>query len=214
MGSGKKRLCLVECQIDQQEITGYADTGTEDKMSRVGIFLADGFEEIEGLTVVDILRRAGIDISMISINGKKKVTGAHGIALDTDEDIVQCDPDKLDMLVLPGGMPGTTNLAACEKLTEALKKADQEKRGIAAICAAPSVLGDLGFLKGKKAVCYPGFESRLTGAEVLAVPVVTDGHITTSRGMGTAIAFALELTKRLKDEETAKQVGRSIIYNV
>ena len=107
-------------------------------MSRVGIFLADGFEEIEGLTVVDILRRAGIDISMISINGKKKVTGAHGIALDTDEDIVQCDPDKLDMLVLPGGMPGTTNLAACEKLTEALKKADQEKRGIAAICAAPS----------------------------------------------------------------------------
>ena len=183
-------------------------------MSRVGIFLADGFEEIEGLTVVDILRRAGIDISMISINGKKKVTGAHGIALDTDEDIVQCDPDKLDMLVLPGGMPGTTNLAACEKLTEALKKADQEKRGIAAICAAPSVLGDLGFLKGKKAVCYPGFESRLTGAEVLAVPVVTDGHITTSRGMGTAIACALELTKRLKDEETAKQVGRSIIYNV
>ena len=183
-------------------------------MSRVGIFLADGFEEIEGLTVVDILRRAGIDISMISIIVKKKVTGAHGIALDTDEDIVQCDPDKLDMLVLPGGMPGTTNLAACEKLTEALKKADQEKRGIAAICAAPSVLGDLGFLKGKKAVCYPGFESRLTGAEVLAVPVVTDGHITTSRGMGTAIAFALELTKRLKDEETAKQVGRSIIYNV
>lgn len=183
-------------------------------MSRVGIFLADGFEEIEGLTVVDILRRAGIDISMISINGKKKVTGAHGIALDTDEDIVQCDPDKLDMLVLPGGMPGTTNLAACEKLTEALKKADQEKRGIAAICAAPSVLGDLGFLKGKKAVCYPGFESRLTGAEVLAVPVVTDGHITTSRGMGTAIAFALELTKRLKDKETVKQVGRSILYNV
>lgn len=183
-------------------------------MSRVGIFFADGFEEIEGLTVVDILRRAGIDISMISINGKKKVTGAHGIALDTDEDIVQCDPDKLDMLVLPGGMPGTMNLAACEKLTEALKKADQEKRGIAAICAAPSMLGDLGFLKGKKAVCYPGFESRLTGAEVLAVPVVTDGHITTSRGMGTAIAFALELAKRLKDEETAKQVGRSIIYNV
>ncbi len=182
-------------------------------MSRVGIFLADGFEEIEGLTVVDILRSRDRYFHD-QHQWKKKVTGAHGIALDTDEDIVQCDPDKLDMLVLPGGMPGTTNLAACEKLTEALKKADQEKRGIAAICAAPSVLGDLGFLKGKKAVCYPGFESRLTGAEVLAVPVVTDGHITTSRGMGTAIAFALELTKRLKDEETAKQVGRSILYNV
>lgn len=99
-------------------------------MSRVGIFLADGFEEIEGLTVVDILRRAGIDISMISINGKKKVTGAHGIALDTDEDIVQCDPDKLDMLVLPGGMPGTTNLAACEKLTEALKRQTRKNAGL------------------------------------------------------------------------------------
>lgn len=125
-------------------------------MSRVGIFLADGFEEIEGLTVVDILRRAGIDISMISINGKKKVTGAHGIALDTDEDIVQCDLDKLDMLVLPGGMPGTMNLAACEKLTEALKKADQEKRGIAAICAAPSVLGDLRISEREKSRLLSG----------------------------------------------------------
>ena len=114
----------------------------------------------------------------------------------------------------PGGMPGTRYLDECRPLTELLLQFFREGRKVAAICAAPSVLGDLGFLKGKKAVCYPGFESRLTGAEVLAVPVVTDGHITTSRGMGTAIAFALELTKRLKDEETAKQVGRSILYNV
>ena len=151
---------------------------------------------------------------MVSISGAREVAGSHGIVVTADKIFAEMDFADMDLLVLPGGMPGTTNLAACEKLTEALKKADQEKRGIAAICAAPSVLGDLGFLKGKKAVCYPGFESRLTGAEVLAVPVVTDGHITTSRGMGTAIAFALELTKRLKDEETAKQVGRSIIYNV
>ena len=181
-------------------------------MSKVNVYLADGFEEVEGLTVVDLLRRAGIETDMVSIMGRKEITGARKIPVLADK--LFEEQDDPDVIVLPGGMPGTTNLAACEKLTEALKKADQEKRGIAAICAAPSVLGDLGFLKGKKAVCYPGFESRLTGAEVLAVPVVTDGHITTSRGMGTAIAFALELTKRLKDEETAKQVGRSIIYNV
>ena len=181
-------------------------------MSRVGIFLADGFEEIEGLTVVDILRRAGIDISMISINGKKKVTGAHGIALDTDEDIVQCDLDKLDMLVLPGGMPGTMNLAACEKLTEALKKADQEKRGIAAICAAPSVLGGLGILEGKKAACYPGFEGKLKGAEVVFDQVVRDGNVTTSRGMGTAIPFALDLVSQLVSEEKVQELKTGIIY--
>ena len=183
-------------------------------MSRLGIFIADGCEEVEALTVVDIVRRAKLEIDMISINGTKQVTSSRNVTFMTDTTKEEADFSAYDGIILPGGMPGTTNLAACEKLTEALKKADQEKRGIAAICAAPSVLGDLGFLKGKKAVCYPGFESRLTGAEVLAVPVVTDGHITTSRGMGTAIAFALELTKRLKDEETAKQVGRSIIYNV
>ena len=182
-------------------------------MSKVYVFLADGFEEIEGLTVVDILRRAGIDISMISINGKKKVTGAHGIALDTDEDIVQCDLDKLDMLVLPGGMPGTMNLAACEKLTEALKKADQEKRGIAAICAAPSVLGACGILNGKKATCHPGFEEKLTGASVSYDNVVTDGNVITSRGMGTCIEFAGAIIAALKDKATADAVKEAIIYN-
>ena len=179
----------------------------------VYVLLAEGFEEVEALTPVDLLRRAGVETRLVGVTGAT-VCGARGINVVTDLSMDEVDLAKADMLVLPGGMPGTTNLAACEKLTEALKKADQEKRGIAAICAAPSVLGDLGFLKGKKAVCYPGFESRLTGVEVLAVPVVTDGHITTSRGMGTAIAFALELTKRLKDEETAKQVSRSILYNV
>ena len=182
-------------------------------MSRVGIFLADGFEEIEGLTVVDILRRAGIDISMISINGKKKVTGAHGIALDTDEDIVQCDLDKLDMLVLPGGMPGTMNLAACEKLTEALKKADQEKRGIAAICAAPSVLGACGILNGKKATCHPGFEEKLTGASVSYDNVVTDGNVITSRGMGTVIDFGLAIVSYFGSEELVEDVRKHLVYN-
>lgn len=183
-------------------------------MNKAGIFLADGFEEIEGLTVVDILRRAQIDIRMISINSTKKVTGAHGIVLEADEVLEEADIDSLELLVLPGGMPGTMHLGACDRLKEALKKADEQKRGIAAICAAPSVLGDLGMLAGKKAVCYPGFESRLAGAEVVYEPVVTDGHITTSRGMGTAIDFALELAARLQGRESADRIGKSIIYRV
>ena len=181
---------------------------------RVCVFLADGFEEIEGLTVVDILRRAGVETRTVSITERRLVTGSHQILVTADSCIKETDFSEAELLVLPGGMPGTRYLGECRPLTELLLQFFREGRKVAAICAAPSVLGDLGFLKGKKAVCYPGFESRLTGAEVLAVPVVTDGHITTSRGMGTAIAFALELTKRLKDEETAKQVGRSIIYNV
>ena len=181
---------------------------------RACVFLADGFEEIEGLTVVDILRRAGVETRTVSITERRLVTGSHQIPVTADSCIKETDFSEAELLVLPGGMPGTRYLGECRPLTELLLQFFREGRKVAAICAAPSVLGDLGFLKGKKAVCYPGFESRLTGAEVLAVPVVTDGHITTSRGMGTAIAFALELTKRLKDEETAKQVGRSIIYNV
>lgn len=176
--------------------------------------MADGLEEIEALTVVDILRRAQIDIRMISINGTKRVTGAHGIVLETDEILEEADTDSLDLLVLPGGMPGTLHLGACERLTEELKKADAQKRGIAAICAAPSILGDLGILSGRKAVCYPGFEDRLQGADVVREPVVTDGHITTSRGMGTAIAFALELVARLQDRESAGRIGTSILYCV
>lgn len=181
-------------------------------MSKVGVFFAEGFEEIEGLTVVDILRRAQVEVAMVSISDSKKVTGSHGIVIETDVLLSEAKTEEMDMLVLPGGMPGTKYLGACETLTELLKKADKEQKGIAAICAAPSVLGDLGLLKGKKAVCYPGFEERLTGAEVLQVPFVTDGNITTSRGMGTAIPFALELTARLVGKEKAEEIGKSIIY--
>lgn len=181
-------------------------------MSRAAIFLADGFEEIEGLTVVDVLRRAQIDIAMVSISSEKSVKGAHGITVLADALLSEVDKDAFDMLILPGGMPGTKNLGASRELAELLKRANAEQKGIAAICAAPSVLGDLGFLKRRKAVCYPGFEERLSGAEVLDKPVVTDGHITTSRGMGTAIPFALELTARLAGREEAKRIAESIIF--
>lgn len=181
-------------------------------MKKLYIFLADGFEEIEGLTVVDLLRRAGAEVCMVSIMGKKEICGSHKICVQADELFENCDFSDGDMFVLPGGMPGTLNLGNHQDLTELLKKADQEKKGIAAICAAPSVLGDLGLLNGKKAVCYPGFEERLTGASTSTDEAVTDGHITTSRGMGTAIPFSLELISRLFGKTKAKELADSIIY--
>ena len=181
-------------------------------MSKLYIFLADGFEEIEGLTVVDILRRAGVEVTTVSIMGKKTIVGAHKITLEADEVFEDCNFSDGDMFVLPGGMPGTLHLGEHQYLAELLKKADHEKKGIAAICAAPSVLGDLGLLKGKKATCYPGFEDKLKGAEVVFDQVVRDGNVTTSRGMGTAIPFALDLVSQLVSEEKAQELKTGIIY--
>lgn len=183
-------------------------------MSKTYIFLADGFEEIEGLTVVDLLRRAGVPVTMVSVMGRKTIVGSHQITLEADALFEDCDFSDGEMFVLPGGMPGTLHLGEHQYLAELLKKADQEKKGIAAICAAPSVLGDLGLLKGRKAVCYPGFEDRLTGAVTSTDPVVTDGHITTSRGMGTAIDFALELISRLCGQEKADELSKGIVYKM
>lgn len=182
-------------------------------MSRVFVFLADGFEEIEGLTVVDILRRAQLETVMVSVTGKKEVTGSHGIIVLADALFEEIDAETGALYVLPGGMPGTRYLAEHEGLSALLTKAASDGKKVAAICAAPSVLGGLGILKGKTAVCYPGFEEKLEGAEVTKNPVEVSGNVITSRGMGTAIPFALELTAQLKDRETAEELGRSIIWN-
>lgn len=181
-------------------------------MGRVYVFLADGFEEIEGLTVVDLLRRAGVETVMVSMNGTKSVCGSHKITVGADAVFEEMDFSDSDMLVLPGGMPGTKTLAAHEGLAELLKEADKAGRGIAAICAAPTVFGGLGLLQGRNAVCYPGMEDGLTGAKKGTDPVVTDGHITTSRGMGTAIAFGLELVRRLLGQEKADALAEKIVY--
>ncbi len=176
------------------------------------IFLAEGFEEIEALTVVDLLRRAEIQIDMVSITGNKQVTGAHGITVQADMLFEQADVANADALVLPGGMPGTRNLEAYEPLIAALKQANQEGKVIGAICAAPLVLGVNHLLDGKKASCYPGFEKELLGAKVSFDAVSKDGNIITSRGMGTAIAFASEIIATLLDEKTAQDIEKSIIY--
>ena len=181
-------------------------------MSRLSIFLADGFEEMEGLTVVDMLRRAGVDVTIVSVTGSLSVTGSHQICVQADRLFEDCSFEDADMLVLPGGMPGTKNLGAHEGLTSLLRKANEKGTGIAAICAAPSVLGDLGLLNGKNAVCYPGFEERLTGASVQYVPAVTDGNVTTSRGMGTAIPFSLELITRMVSADKAEELAKGIIF--
>ena len=182
-------------------------------MSKVYVFLADGFEEIEGLTVVDLLRRAGIDTVTVSIMGRLEIEGSHRIRVKADMLFQEIDPGMEDTLVLPGGMPGTRYLGECRELTELLIKANEEKRRMAAICAAPTVFGKLGFLIGRKAICYPGMEEGLTGAVVTVESVVTDGHITTSRGLGTAIPFALRLIELIKDEDTARRIAKSVVYH-
>ena len=181
-------------------------------MSKVYVFLADGFEEIEGLTVVDLMRRAGADTTTVSVSGSKMVTGSHKIGIQADILFEEGFFTDADMLVLPGGMPGTMHLLEHQGLAEVLKTANEEQTGLAAICAAPRVFGTLGFLKGRKAVCYPGLEEHLIGARIGTQSVVTDGHITTSRGMGTAIDFSLELIRRLFGEDAAKQQAQSIVY--
>lgn len=181
-------------------------------MAKICVFTADGFEEIEGLTVVDLLRRAGAEVWMVSIRDTLTVKGAHGIELKADVLFDEVDYDSVDMLVLPGGMPGTRYLGEHKGLCALLKKAAAEGKKVAAICAAPSVLGKLGILKDKKAVCYPGFEEKLTGADVQTEEVVRDENVTTSRGLGTAIPFALELISQLYGEEKALEIKKSVIY--
>lgn len=181
-------------------------------MSKVGVFLADGFEEIEGLTVVDLLRRAGIDTVTVSINGSKKVTGSHNIAVEADELITDTKFGELDMLVLPGGMPGTTNLENCELLMKEVDAFHKNGKYISAICAAPGVFGRRGILEGRKATVYPGLEGELRGAEPQTAPTVISDHILTSRGMGTAIAFGLAIVERFQGKEKADELAKKIVY--
>jgi protein deglycase len=177
----------------------------------VAIFFADGFEEIEAVTVCDILKRAGADVKSVGL-GSKTIRGSHGIKIETDMEISEMVGYDPEMTVLPGGMPGTDNLDGSAALRGILKKAYVDKRRIAAICAAPMILGKLGMLENMEAACFPGYEKYLKGAVLSRKAVVTDENITTSRGPGTAFAFALELVKILKGEETADKLARDMQY--
>ena len=181
-------------------------------MKKIGVFLAEGFEEIEGLTVVDILRRAGLPVATISITGQKEVHGSHQIGVLADALYEEIDVSEFGGIVLPGGMPGTTNLGSHPGVDETIKSFAAGGKLVAAICAAPSVLGQAGLLKGKKAACYPGFEDKLEGAEVVFEDVAEDGNIVTSRGMGTAIPFALKLAAYFTSKQEAEELAEAIIY--
>ena len=183
-------------------------------MSKVYIFFADGFEDIEGLTVVDLMRRAGIDIQTVSIKETKEIRTSHGIDLLTDRTFGECDFSDADMLVIPGGMPGTKYLAGYKPLTDLLTDFNSKGKKIAAICAAPSVFSGLGFLKNRKATSYPSFMEIIAGdgAKTSEDNVVVDGNITTSRGLGTAVDFALSLISQLENDEKAKEIAESVVY--
>lgn len=174
-------------------------------------FMADGCEEVEALAVVDLLRRAGLETALVSVHDKEYTTGAHNITIRNDRMLKDIQPQPEDTLFLPGGGPGTANLKASERLGAMLKAHEAAGGRIAAICAAPSVLGLLGLLRGKRATCYPGFEGQLEGAVCCTEPVVTDGTITTSRGMGTAILLGLELISLLVGEKRAEEIRASIM---
>lgn len=182
------------------------------KMKKIGIFFGTGYEEIEALTVVDLCRRAGIDITMVSIQPEKKATGSHGITVEMDQLFEEVDFDALDMIVLPGGMPGTRNLEAHEGLMQQVDAFYEAGKYVAAICAAPSIFGHRGILKGRKACCYPGFEPDLEGAQVSFDSVCVSDHVITSRGMGCAIDFSLAIIQALCGAQVAEEKARSIIY--
>ena len=174
------------------------------------VLLAEGFEEIEALTPVDMMRRAGLDVKTVGISGKT-VVGSHGITVVADATPDEIDLSKVDFAVFPGGMPGSLNLDASPFTDEIIKAVNENGGRMAAICAAPLVLGRRGLLKGKRATCYPGFEKELIGAECVDEGVVTDGSITTARGMGVSLAFAKELISLIVGKEKAEELGRGVM---
>lgn len=174
----------------------------------VYVFFADGFEEIEALTPVDVLRRAGLEVLTVGVTGKT-VTGSHGIPIVCDAEIDALKPVDIDAVVLPGGLPGTTNLEASAKVQEFIDVANSKGAIIAAICAAPSVLGHKGLLQGKRATCYTGFEKDLVGAVATGEPAVRDGNIVTGRGAGAAFEFAFKLLDAITGSDAVSEKLRA-----
>lgn len=181
-------------------------------MKRIAVFFAEGYEEIEALTVVDICRRAGMEVQMVSVSGDETVNGSHGIGVRMDMGFDEVDFDSLDMIVLPGGKQGTEGLEAHEGLMAQVDAFDRAGRYLAAICAAPSILGHRGILKGRRAGCYPGWERHLEGAEVSMDNATVDGHVITGRGMGCTISFSLAIVAQLLGQEQADKIAESIVY--
>lgn len=179
----------------------------------VYLFLANGFEETEAIAPLDLLKRAGVDVKTVAVgteNSSLTVTGAHGIAVCADMHESELELDTVDGVILPGGLPGADNLYASVHVASAIDAANAKGAVIGAICAAPYILGKRGLLVGKRAVCFPGFENELVGADVTDAPAVTDGNIITAKAMGAAIPFGLALVAYLCGKETADRLASAI----
>lgn len=183
-------------------------------MAKVYEFLANGFEDIEALAPIDILRRGGVEVITVSINDSTFVDSAHGVTVVADAKFDDFDDfDDADMLLLPGGMPGAANLRQHEGVCQALIDHAAKGRRIGAICAAPFILGELGLLNGLRATCYPGFESHLLGAEYTAALVTVDGNITTGEGPAAALPYGYQLLSYFADEATVKALKDGMRYS-
>lgn len=176
------------------------------------VFLATGFEDIEAIAPVDIMRRAGLEVQTVSITGEEIVTSAHGVGIASDLLLSDVDFSNAEMLVLPGGLPGSTNLDACKPLTEAIKRHFESGGPIAAICAAPLVYGHLGLLKGRRATCYPGVETELKGATYTAAIVERDGNIITGKGPAAAFEFGYTIVDFFLGEGASQPLRQGMIY--
>ena len=181
-------------------------------MKRTAILFAEGYEEVEALTVVDLLRRAKLGCDIVAVNEADTITGSHGISVGADKTLSQLVMEEYDGLILPGGLRGVNNLAADERVIDMLRRFAAAGKLTAAICAGPTVLAKAGLLEGRKACCYPGMEDQLTGAVACTESVVEDGSIITSRGLGTAIPFALALVAYFCGEKQAQALAKSIVF--
>ena len=176
------------------------------------IHLADGFEEIEAISVVDVLRRAEIEVKTVSIMGKKEVLGAHNISVIADVLYEDVDYAGADMIILPGGQPGADNLNRSDELKKQIRGFYQQGKMLAAICAAPLVFGNTGILKGKRATCYPGYEKQLTGATYTNADIEIDNNIITGKGPGVALKFSLILVEKLLGKGKADEIKKAMIF--
>lgn len=181
-------------------------------MKRAVMLFAEGFETVEALMVVDILRRGGVELTMASINEDETVRSSHGVEVGMDALLGEVDLADYDAIILPGGMPGTLHLSESGAVKKAVLAMNEAGKIVSAICAAPGVLGGYGLLKGKKACSYPSHEENLAGAQVVRTPVAVDGNIITSRGLGTAGEFAFALLTALAGPEKTEQIKEAIVY--
>lgn len=182
-------------------------------MKKACVLLAEGFEEIEALTVVDLLRRARIYVDTVAVADEYMVRGSHGIAVQTEDLFSEVDFEEFDMLVLPGGLPGTTNLGDHSGVRKVIRDFAEKEKYIAAICAAPTLLGNLGLLKGKRVTCYPSMEKQISGSVLTGAPVMSDGNIITGQGVGAACEFALNLIAVLMGDDKAQEIAEAIVYH-